>query len=283
MKNIIFLVFSISLSCLAQTKQKPVLQYTPIEISYKNGSLPYKKKANYFTIMNYTLVNPLIARQFYDKSQDEFSKLNTTISFSRDVCHSMVEKYVSNKTDSNYSGMFYNSFSNQNFSGTQLSKEIYSISFENEQIYYRCVCIPTSYLSLKKDYKEGLSEFNLPGGYVLESKEMNKLIINRLDSLDLNEVPFYNLYPFDISPSFDCSRARSLAEKVICRDVELSNLDRDLMYIYKKLVLLKGEKFREEQRLWIENRDKAIEKKTHSESIKFLRELYSNRIQELKL
>ncbi len=174
-------------------------------------------------------------------------------------------------------------FQNQKLVGTQLSKEIYSISFDSSQIYYRCVCIPTNYLSLKENYKEGLTEFNLPGGYVLESQEMNKLIINRLDSLDLKEIPFYNLYPFDISPSFDCSKARSLAEKAICRSVELSTLDRELMDIYKKLVLLKGEKLRIEQRVWMENRDKTIEKMAYIESIEFLRELYLNRIQELKL
>ncbi|WP_337045422.1 lysozyme inhibitor LprI family protein [Emticicia sp. 17c] len=282
MRNIILLVLSISLSCQAQTKPKPDLKYTPIEIFYE-GNLPFRKKSSHFTIMNYTLVNPLIARQFYDKSQEEFSTLNTTISFPRDACQSIIENYISKKTDSNYSGMFYNPFSNQKLVGAKLSEGIYSISFDNKQIYYRCVCIPSNYLSLKKDYKENLSEFNLPGGYVLDAKEMNKLVIRRLDSLDLNEIPFYNIYPFDISPSFDCSQAKSLSEKVLCRNADLSKLDRELIDIYNKLILLKGEKLRIDQRIWIKNREKAIEKKSYIESIELLRELYVKRIQELKL
>ena len=35
-----------------------------------------------------------------------------------------------------------------------------------------------------------------------------------------------------VSPSFDCNKARSISEKLICSDAELSRLDNELVTIY---------------------------------------------------
>ncbi|MEA3277485.1 MAG: lysozyme inhibitor LprI family protein [Pseudomonadota bacterium] len=61
------------------------------------------------------------------------------------------------------------------------------------------------------------------------------------------------------NPSFDCAKAGSEVEKLICKDAELADLDRSLADLYA--VLLKNtptserQMLRAEQRGWVKGRD----------------------------
>jgi uncharacterized protein YecT (DUF1311 family) len=58
----------------------------------------------------------------------------------------------------------------------------------------------------------------------------------------------------DVQPGFDCTKARSPAEKLICSDASLSRLDSALSRAYKE-ALQEGKIEKESQRDWIKNRD----------------------------
>jgi uncharacterized protein len=57
--------------------------------------------------------------------------------------------------------------------------------------------------------------------------------------------------------SFNCVKAATPPEKMICADAELSAADSDLMIAYKKALnsTSKVEELREEQRKWMDQRD----------------------------
>src|SRR5450755_677884 len=57
----------------------------------------------------------------------------------------------------------------------------------------------------------------------------------------------------DVRPSFDCTKARSPAEKLICSDASLSRLDLALSRAYKE-ALQEGKVERDSQRDWINSR-----------------------------
>jgi uncharacterized protein len=58
----------------------------------------------------------------------------------------------------------------------------------------------------------------------------------------------------DVRPSFDCTKARSPAETLICSDASLSQLDLALSRAYKE-ALQEGKIEKESQRYWIKSRD----------------------------
>lgn len=181
-----------SISCQAQ---KSIEQYSPIKIAYEGNVFP--QRLEYITIMNYTLTNPQVARQFYDNSKEKFSKINSQLSFSKDECKSIVETYISKITDSTYSGIFYNPYSNKKIIARTVSKSLYKIKIDNGYSFFRCGCIPTKYLTISKNYKSILSEFNLPGGFSIEMDEINNVQfsnkINHLSSKDtLDNTIFLN-------------------------------------------------------------------------------------------
>ena len=110
MKKVIILSI-ISLCCKGQDRSK-INYFTPIELSYsqKNDSL---LEISPFNILTYTSVNPLIAKQIYEKSQEEFYKLNTNIKYLPNDCQKFIDSYISQKVDSTKSGIFYNTMSNK--------------------------------------------------------------------------------------------------------------------------------------------------------------------------
>lgn len=167
MKNILLALLGFSISCQAQ---KSIEQYSPIKIAYESNVFP--QRLEYITIMNYTLINPQLARQFYDNSKEKFLKINSQLSFSKDECKSIVETYISKITDSTFSGIFYNPYSNKKIMAKIVSKSIYKIKIDNSYLFFRCDCVPTKYLNLPKNYKSILSEFNLPGGFSIEIDEI---------------------------------------------------------------------------------------------------------------
>ncbi|MDI9881112.1 SH3 domain-containing protein [Flectobacillus longus] len=182
-KIVLALTFSVVTVSKAQSIE---IKYIPLHITYEGDSI--SKKAENFTIINYTLINPLIARQVYDRSEKEFAKINSTISHSRNKCQSMIEAYVSKKTDSTYSGIFYNTNSNKKEKNIRITPNLYKTQFGNNFIFHRCVCVPSSLFVLDKDYQEILSEFNLPGGYTLEKNEIiSNFFLNKVNNLNLKD------------------------------------------------------------------------------------------------
>jgi uncharacterized protein len=63
------------------------------------------------------------------------------------------------------------------------------------------------------------------------------------------------------APSFNCKKAKGLVEKQICGNPEFEPLDRDIASLYtRSLALLAkpdGDALREEQRVWVKERDEC--------------------------
>ena len=76
-----------------------------------------------------------------------------------------------------------------------------------------------------------------------------------------------------ISPSFDCSKATTSVERMVCENEELSQLDTKLSKIYKSFYLLTKE-MKEDQRAWIKQRDKCQDSAC-------IQKLYRQRVEEL--
>ena len=78
--------------------------------------------------------------------------------------------------------------------------------------------------------------------------------------------------------SFDCAKASSKIEKVICDDSKISTLDDNLAVVYKKAIATTNDKesLKSEQKKWLKARNECI-------SSDCLKESYTNRIEELNL
>lgn len=83
-------------------------------------------------------------------------------------------------------------------------------------------------------------------------------------------------------PSFDCAKASSRYEKMVCDTPELSALDRQLDGVFKQALARSTEKdvLRAEQRGWIKGRDECWKA---SDVMACVRELYQVRIVELRV
>jgi uncharacterized protein len=64
---------------------------------------------------------------------------------------------------------------------------------------------------------------------------------------------------FAASPSFDCAKASSSVEKLVCNDAELAKLDNSLSSLYhqllKNLSVADQKLLKTEQRGWVKGRD----------------------------
>ncbi len=82
-----------------------------------------------------------------------------------------------------------------------------------------------------------------------------------------------SLCSFDsIAASFDCSKARSQTEKLICADSELSKLDEQLAGLYKEALHIPG--IKAEQRKWLASLKKCS-------GAACLKEAYRERMDEI--
>ena len=83
-------------------------------------------------------------------------------------------------------------------------------------------------------------------------------------------------------PSFDCEKARSIVEKLICSNDELANLDRGVAAFYKNAIRneSKADKARKRkiQRRWVKTRERCG---SSANPIICIRDLYQQRIDEL--
>lgn len=77
--------------------------------------------------------------------------------------------------------------------------------------------------------------------------------------------------------SFDCAKAKSIQEKLICSNPDLSNADSDLAGIYKKALSVSADKdaLKKSQLQWIKTRDVCVD-------INCMLLTYRNRIRELE-
>lgn len=84
-------------------------------------------------------------------------------------------------------------------------------------------------------------------------------------------------------PSFDCSKARAWAEKVICSDPELAALDQELASAYRSARArhsdTRSDSLKQEQRAWLRRRDAC---EGRPQSFGCLRRAYEIRISELR-
>jgi len=133
MKIILFIPLLFSISCQGQQDILNQKMYVPTEVSYLGKKFPLALKD--LTIMNYTYVNPLIARQVYDKSKEEFAILNSNILLSKKDCKHLIDNYVNKKTDSTYSEIYYNPYSNKKLIFQKISENTFKLKLEDDEMY----------------------------------------------------------------------------------------------------------------------------------------------------
>ena len=93
----------------------------------------------------------------------------------------------------------------------------------------------------------------------------------------------------EIKPSFDCTKAKTRVEKLICSDAELAKLDREMSSEYHSLVsdkTLGGELkeiLKNNQKKWLDSREKTpcLENEDVSEQQKCIKNAYRIRIKEI--
>lgn len=93
----------------------------------------------------------------------------------------------------------------------------------------------------------------------------------------------------EIKPSFDCAKAKTRVEKLICSDVKLAKLDRKMSSEYRTLMSdkkLDGELkeiLKNNQKKWLDSREKTpcLEKEDFSEQQKCIKHIYGYRIKKL--
>lgn len=93
----------------------------------------------------------------------------------------------------------------------------------------------------------------------------------------------------EIKPSFDCAKAKTRVEKLICSDVKLAKLDRKMSSEYRALMSdkkLDGELkeiLKNNQKKWLDSREKTpcLENEDVSEQQKCIKNVYRIRIKEI--
>ncbi|WP_082069577.1 MULTISPECIES: DUF3298 domain-containing protein [Vibrio] len=99
---------------------------------------------------------------------------------------------------------------------------------------------------------------------------------------------FFLISAPSLATSFDCGKARTAIEKMLCADEELSREDSRLGYLYQeirnntpRLYFLK-EELTSQQRLWLKQRDKACDKLLGVELTHCLATFYETRYEQLR-
>ena len=92
-----------------------------------------------------------------------------------------------------------------------------------------------------------------------------------------NEEQSMGMETASFSPSFDCSKASTLQEKLVCKDRDLASLDVELSALYKRArEAYNKDQIRSEQRNWLRN------ERNSCQDIQCLNNAYKLRINELK-
>lgn len=275
MKGILFTLIFVEMVTLKIFAQQSEELYVPIKITYYIGygyRIPWEvelDKSIWINFLTYSLTHPQSTRSLYVKDQEEYNKRNTRFLYTRYECDTLVRNYVGGLT-SRMKGYY------------EYGKGAYYIQKRSgDRSYFRCVCIPASELvdiGHGEDVIVGMPIIYLePKDFVFKFKRY------KLDSLDLEEAPYYTIFPMDITPSFDCSKASTPVEKAICRDSLLSAYDRELMTLYRRLLKEKGEEIRQGQRDWLKLREQECNGKNNAEITGILRRMYAARIENLRI
>jgi uncharacterized protein YecT (DUF1311 family) len=271
MKTIFIISFTLlGHLCYSQNKQEI---FVPILVSYFPGSnyrIPWEEevyKDIWVRILTYPLTNPKDSRTLFSTDKSEYYKKINKMLYTRRQCDSLITDY------------FYRITSKFSYIKQYGQGGYYEQEKSGDRLYRRCVCLPATVI---KDLRHGDTEtVGVPIKYIEPSDFVKKFKKYKLDSLDLAEAPYYNIFPMDINPSFDCSKATTPIEKAICRDAELAGLDRALMEAFKTALKKDGENVKVHQRVWLQERTKKCEGKNNAEITKILKELYNERIKEL--
>lgn len=88
------------------------------------------------------------------------------------------------------------------------------------------------------------------------------------------------------TPGFDCSKATTEVEKLICSDDRLADLDKQMADVFRTQLSVMGENekkaMKKEQNLWLKSRQKILDASASREDkLKKLSELYEKKITEL--
>lgn len=275
MKKLILIYVLIKLLFTNLFSQNHEEMYVPIELSYYPGNY-YKIRIEddefkdiWVRILTFHLAYPRIAEDLMIKDKEEYKRRNSKLLFTRSECDTFVRNYVNYHVKHREDYFIY-------------GKGAYYVQERSgDRFYRRCVCLPAKELM---DLGHGdAAVVGIPIKYIEPKDFVFKFKRYKLDSLDLAESPYYSIFPMDIDPSFDCSKASTPVEKAICRSVELSQLDKELTSLYKKALNAKGDEVKITQKKWISDRDKQCEGKNNEEITQLLKDLYSKRIEELQI
>jgi uncharacterized protein YecT (DUF1311 family) len=218
-------------------------------------------------MLNYPLTNPKEASKLYSANKEDYNKQAQRVLFTHKQCDSLITSYtfrLSTKITNNQ----------------QYGPGAYVAQQKNgEHLYFRCVCIPANEL-INIPHHE-IIRLGDPLKFFSPKEFVSKFKKYKLDSLDLNEATYYTIFPMDINPSFDCSKAITHVEKAICRSNELARLDSELFQLYKSKITTNGSKVRETQRRWLLERDQKCLGRNNKEITSILVKLYQLRIREL--
>lgn len=259
---------------------QPIEYFIPLKIAYFPGDkfeIPSDQSKYRYDLskyediwihaMNYPVTNPIESKALYKKDRGAYELKAKRILFTRDSCDLLVNEYVKR-------------MSSKAPSRSSIAEGlILSTRKSGDKLYWRCVCIPATEL-INIPHVDFISMGD-PAKYFKPEPFVKKFARYGLDSLDLREAPYFTIFPMDIRPSFDCSKARTPSEKAICRSAELSGLDRQLTQVYQKLLKEGDQEIRESQRNWMKKRDDSIVSKRDQEVITVLVDLYKERLKEL--
>ena len=267
------------IACQAQTKETVVdtEMYVPVEIfipddGWISWNTPFGLKSErdlWFKVMKYDMTNPREAYDLHQKDPEAYRKKNSQILFSRKECEFIVTDYVRR-----LSIMARDTAHRRIIIGKGIHK-----AKEDNLAAYRCVCVPAKDLV---EMRHGENNAYRPTFYLDPEDFVKKFHRYGLDTLTRSELPYYTIFPKDIDPSFDCSKATTFVEKTICRDIDLSKLDKELSDLYQIYLFKYGNSAKESQRLWSTQREEKTQGQTHERAVQILKELYSKRILELR-
>ena len=282
MKKIIFtllVVCNLQTYCLAQTKEMTVdtEMYVPVEIFIPDDgriswNTPFGLKSErdlWFNVMKYDMTNPRDSYILRQKDPEAARKKNSQILFSRKECEFIVTDYVKR---------LELGFKDDKDPCIVIGNGIYTFKRANLAAY-RCVCVPAKDLV---EMRHGENNAYRPTFYLDPEDFVKKFHRYGLDTLTRSELPYYTIFPKDIDPSFDCSKAATFVEKTICRDIDLSKLDKELSELYQIYLFKYGNSAKESQRLWSIQREEKTQGQTHESAVQILKELYTKRILELR-
>ncbi len=281
MKKIFCLLACIDITIISNCQNKDY--YIPLEITYyrvhkyripiaKNGTKYELKDTIYddywIHMLNYPSTNPRQSAALRQTNKPQYDGLSQKVLFTRKGCDSLINDYVgrASKIDN------WSTFGNGAYKENKKNP--------NNDTYWRCVCIPANELvDIPHRQKIDMGDVYK---YFKPKEFCAKFGRYGIDSLNLEEAPYYTIFPMDINPSFRCSKATTPIEKAICRNKQLAELDRELLQVYKLAFKNKGETIKTDQKQWLNEMESICKGKSNDEITTILISNYKTRIDQLR-